>query len=367
MSEQPSRLSRFFERVGLAVCALVLFFVLAEVVARAVDRFVHGVPFFAAGTLTELYVDHPYLGSIPRPGARFGVYEVNSLGFRGREVALPKPAGVFRILTLGGSSTWDQTVSGTDATWAAQLEDRLNATRAPDDPRFEVVNGGVPGYNSAEDVMNFLWRGVYVEPDAVIVYQGYNDYIPNRWPGFRPDYAHFRHRTRTLSALLAERSRFLHWFRQALLQAGGPRGEVYDEVTAPGIAAYQENLRRIAVLARARGIQPLLSTFAVAVTEENLRTDPDKLAQVPRNMEVLSFRGVMDAHEKYNQAVRAVATELGVPLADIDAGVPPTFEFFADHCHFTDAGSRRAAAVFADAVRAHLDVRRTAPPAATAR
>jgi lysophospholipase L1-like esterase len=354
--QKAAGLSRFFERVGLAVVSLLVFFLIVEVLTRLGYKVAYGFPFFAGDEYSELYAEHPYLYRVPRPGAQYDVYQVNSHGFRGHEFELPRPPGTFRILALGGSSTWDSNVSGNETTWPAQLETLLNERRGPGAPRFEVVNGGVPGYNSAEDLMNFIWRGVYVDPDAVLLYQGWNDYKPNRWPDFKPDYSNFRQRDHSLFQMLAGKSRFLYWFRRLLVRANSYRGEVHDTAGPEGRAAFQDNLRRIAVLARARGIQPVFATFALSVSEANLRDHADKLGNMSRMVETLTPQGVLDIHAQYNQAVKELAAELGAPWVDVDAGVPKDFEHFTDHCHFSDAGARRAAEVFADGILSQLDV-----------
>ena len=86
---------------------------------------------------------HPYLGYalIPNyrtpPGATQQVSH-NSLGFRGKETTWEKPAGVYRIVTTGGSSVYGQSESGDAAVWSQKLEEMVQAQRPGF--RVEVVN-----------------------------------------------------------------------------------------------------------------------------------------------------------------------------------------------------------------------------------
>ena len=116
---ESDRASRFFARIGLTVLSLGVFLLLAEGITRVVDGVVNDVPVFGGDRNNTIYTAHPYLYRIPRAGVRYGSFEINRHGFRGREFELPKPAGVFRILVLGGSAVLDPHVSGTDATWVA--------------------------------------------------------------------------------------------------------------------------------------------------------------------------------------------------------------------------------------------------------
>lgn len=91
---------------------------------------------------------------------------INSLGLRGPEVTLPKPPGSFRILILGDSFTEGKQVSF-EETFARQLEGRLAA--ALPDRQWEVVNAGVSGYGTADEIKFFEAYGHDLGADLVIL------------------------------------------------------------------------------------------------------------------------------------------------------------------------------------------------------
>ena len=333
------RIKNFFQNVGIIVTSLVVFFLLAELVTRTVDGLFTKTSFFGQTKKYALYDDHPFLYKVPKPGSSFGPYTVNSKGFRGREFDLPKPEGTYRILTLGGSAVWCSSVSDDDA-WPAKTDSLLQAKAQELGKRYQVINGGVPGYNSAESFMNFVWRGLPIQPDAVLVYQGYNDFKPNRWPGeFKSDYSHFRMLDHGLAKSFAESSHFIARFRQLIERLRPSSGERHDDVLEAGVQAFQNNLRRIVVIARAKGIQPLLATYAMSVTEANYEKHYDKLERLERYLPWLSPAGVMQAHKRYNQKVVELGKEMGVPVIDLDSSVPKDFDHFQDHCHLTKKGA----------------------------
>ena len=121
--------------------ALFVLVVLAEAVVRYRERHRASVP----GSMPSLFYPHARLQrAMVRNFDYFGWVKVNSAGFRGPEVAEPKPEGVVRIMAVGGSVTFDFQVSGDDKAWPARLEhylDRFNSR-----PRVEVINAGVGGY-----------------------------------------------------------------------------------------------------------------------------------------------------------------------------------------------------------------------------
>lgn len=104
---------------------------------------------------------------------------INSLGLRGDEIQ-DKQDGVTRILMLGGSTTFGWYALDDQSTIPAYLEKKLN-----ENGKFEVINGGhLNGASFFET--NLLERLSVLEPDIVIVYDGYND-ITTPLPSKTPD------------------------------------------------------------------------------------------------------------------------------------------------------------------------------------
>jgi lysophospholipase L1-like esterase len=95
---------------------------------------------------------------------------INSAGFRGPEVSLGKPAGTLRVLLIGDSFTFGYGVAD-DSTLAVQLQ-REFAKASRDCPRVEVINGGVNGYDTDQEVMFLRRVGLLYHPDVVIL--GFN-------------------------------------------------------------------------------------------------------------------------------------------------------------------------------------------------
>ncbi len=108
------------------------------------------------------------------PGFRAEVdgidYRVNSRGLRGAEVDARKPDGKQRVLLVGDSYAFGLGVTEGDAI-AAQLQSLLPAT--------EVLNLGVPGYQTRQEALLLQRVGFELAPDLVILLYFANDKEPN--------------------------------------------------------------------------------------------------------------------------------------------------------------------------------------------
>jgi len=140
--------------------AISLLAVLGEVACRLF------APQTAQGTLPDWllkmlqFSDDMYLGWELRPG----VLDHNSAGMRGREITPQKRPGVWRIAMLGDSVTYGLGVDA-DQAFPSLLESQLNAVGSG---AVEVLNCGVPGYNSFQEYTLLQRRVLEFEPDLVI-------------------------------------------------------------------------------------------------------------------------------------------------------------------------------------------------------
>jgi len=98
----------------------------------------------------------------------------NSHGLRGPEIP-PKPAGEYRILSLGESTTFAKQIEY-DESYSAVLEQKLNGDGGGKPVR--VVNAGVPGYTLFQGYQFLVHRSAELEPDGVLLYFGINDFLP---------------------------------------------------------------------------------------------------------------------------------------------------------------------------------------------
>jgi len=132
------------------------------------------------------YTADPTLGWALRPGASAweadeGVAwsKINSHGYRDRERATSKPQDVYRVAVLGDSCTEARQVA-MDKTFTSLAEEELNRRRCRGERKVEVLNFGVPGYGTAQELLQLRERVWKFSPDMIVLqfYAG-NDIFNN--------------------------------------------------------------------------------------------------------------------------------------------------------------------------------------------
>src|SRR6266516_692129 len=116
----------------LPVFSILLTFFLLEMGARlwlryfaTSDQYDRYVLFTSIKPEDYAWTPHPYLSYAPTPNYHKVRIFHNSLGYRNTEFSLEKPKGVYRIVALGGSSTYDVRIEDNEKTFTAQLEKLL--------------------------------------------------------------------------------------------------------------------------------------------------------------------------------------------------------------------------------------------------
>ena len=245
---------------------------------------------------------HPTRGYTLRAGyegeSAYGIpFRVSAQGFRSPEVAVPKPAGTKRVLLLGDSVTWGAGVRE-EETFARRLERSLGAELACP---VEVVNTGVSGYGTIEELDVLEQEGLAFEPDVVVVYHVENDNVT------------ISHAQGPFAALVKDRIVYRSYLIGAALQAyrnarwrleaarAGGETVAYTKTqlawderpgTEPSLAA----LRRIAALAREHGARGVLASHW------SVTLDPS-------------------ADARRNGILRAIADETGMRFVDVGEGL----------------------------------------------
>jgi hypothetical protein len=126
-------------------------------------------------TYPGFYTTDRYTGIKHRPNVRSwhqqegGAYvAINSDGLRDREHPEQKPENTLRIAVLGDSYTAALQVAVDMAFWSI-LEHRLNACGPFGTKKIEVINFGVGGYGTAQELLTLQHRVWKYSPDIVLL------------------------------------------------------------------------------------------------------------------------------------------------------------------------------------------------------
>jgi lysophospholipase L1-like esterase len=172
-------------RVGLAISGISLLLSLGalELGIRLVDPL--GISYYeriGEYMRNKLHDDQLVFRHKPSWETRYGDVHVtyNELGLRDRPI-LPKAPDEYRILALGDSVTFGWGVDQ-DKTFAARLEAILpSRLHRP----VRVINSGVGGYNTVQEVTYFKQEGIALQPDLVLLTYVQND-IDELNPAWNP-------------------------------------------------------------------------------------------------------------------------------------------------------------------------------------
>jgi len=264
----------------------------------------------------------------PAPGFR-GEFmgkpvSINALGLRGAEVAIPKPAGLKRVVCFGDSITFGYG-AGDEETYAYRLGRLLEERHA------EVVNAGVTGFTSHQ-VRRLVHRLLpRLQADVATICIGWND--GNR------RYADDREYERRLHMVMAVEGPLDHLFLYRTMKAAyarafalrgldGRKGSAQLGRRAT-LEQYRENLAAIVAECRANGTQPVF----IALPR---RKRPGEVLPEPA----------------YAKAFAEESRTLDVPLLSsgelgLDATVESNDADFIDLLHLSPAGNERMAELLA--------------------
>lgn len=379
MGEGPSRqpVRRALRRSLVALSSLALALVVAELAARwwlanaasdeSLSRF---------GTFEEiersrdlLLERHHYLPFVPKPGYRSGPNQHDSRGFRGEEVAVPKPPGVFRIVLVGGSTTYTQRVKDYRESFPYVLQRLL---RERGHASVEVVNAGVNDYSTWETLLNLELRVLDLDPDLVGIYHGINDVHARLvWPHerYRGDNSGSRRPygiacscpsalehvalgriARGLLGLRSPDTGFAstspeggsnHAVEFAVQWAEGtyPSGIFREASAAEMLRAnppvyFERNLRACIGVCRAMGVGVFLATFKHS----------DAFPRDPR----VASEEYVGAYAEQNAVVQRLAESTGTPCLDLARIMPDDRRYYVDGRHLTAEGAALKASLYAD-------------------
>ena len=302
---------------------------------REMDHYTYSIP----------NVLSPFVGTGPEPGQHQNA-SINSMQFRStKEVAMPKPHGVYRIFLTGGSTAFGSGAPSQDKIIGQYLENFLNAEAGPSAQlRYEVFTLANPAWTSTHERIAIENRLSELEPDMVVSFSGNNDV---HWAGAGRDIFWLRTYGDQHYWDILNTARKLGHF-PPMTDVLGTAAPVSPTFVG---ARLEKNVRLSAVALAMKGanyvyvLQPTiaLTSKPLSPREEKLRT-----------------RLLPPALENFTKSYQEMKTRLAalridrffyLDQSDAFAGLSANDEVFLDSYHFGDRGNAIVARKIADGLR----------------
>ncbi len=277
----------------------------------------------------------------------------NTEGYRGEEFSVEKPSGTFRIVAIGSSTTYTESVDNYQNSFTYLLEKELhekyNLTY------IEVINGGVGGYLSYDTLINFEFRILDLDPDMILLYEGFNDVrvrvVPSELYSGDPSYF-LEIQEHDLPSYL-DNSVFLrivtganpgllksvmsdYRFEGTLITETKYfdylNGTQMDALLRNPPVYFERNLRVISAIADEFNISVVLSTLATT----NETTDGRALSEY-----------YMYGVAEHNEVIKKVGEMKSVILFDFAGIMPKEGKYWTDVMHETEDGAQKKAEIYA--------------------
>lgn len=292
------------------------------------------------------FESHPWLVGIPKANFQMERKKLkishNHDGYRGPEIG-PKQENVKRIVLYGGSSTYGVKVSDHE-TWAFLLSQDLG-------PGFEVVNAGVPGYSSAEAIIQTALQQFDLKPDMAVYYLGWNDIRNQKVPNLKSDYSNFHgksqygqlglNRVENYSAIY----RLFEKFSSKNLKFTYQAVEKWDE---KAIAIYKYNLETLIAINHSKGVR---TVFIPQILNDHLFVGDEANFWIP----YIPAGKVPEIMRLYNETMLSVCEEKNITCASEVLKVVWGPADFIDEGHFSFLGNRKFSEVVAETIRSKND------------
>ncbi len=265
--------------------------------------------------------------------------DTNNLGFRDRDVAVPKPAGVFRIVCLGGSTTEEG--PALEKTYPHLLGEKLMAYFPGKD--IEVINAGTSGMSLRRHVARCA-EYLRLQPDAIVLYEGVNDAavdLPALW------HLIMMGPLRSIAA----RSVFLRDYWSGLFYPDPEQRRKDLE------ALSMECLKALHLAAGCEGVRLIVCSVACPEVNALDRTALqyyDYEARNHWNDPLLTFRMYADTIEAWNSDLAEYCAREKILYVPVNEALRHEPGVFGDFCHMTDSGIERKAEVVFRYVKDYL-------------
>lgn len=293
----------------------------------------------------EIFKAHPYLVGVPKKNVslkmRGKIYSHNSQGFRAKD--FPPKSNKIRVATIGGSTTYCIGVNDKE-TWTYYLDSFLQKN-------YEVLNFGIPGHSTVENIILSSFILPEYKADIAIVYAGLNDLRNANVKNLNADYSNFHAPSLYGTLGFCPQNSHLHFasikFLTIVLQKIGyyplceyhkmnVSGKETKEIDKYALSLYKRNLKNLVAILKNQNIKIIF--VPQVMTQNSVEGGKYKwwAPYIPDDV----FDKFLN---EYNRAMTEVAKETGVICVNYILQASWTESDYSDPSHFSAKGNLRFA------------------------
>ncbi len=348
-------MKKVFSYIGINFMVLSALLVAIEIVIQFVYFSKNGyfIAFKPISQHSELFETHPFLVVRPKASVKAEMHEsvvtaITTTKEHTRWTGAPEEDDeLIRVAILGGSTTFGTGVTDEDS-WPAQLQARLG-------DRYAVINYGLPGFSTAENIIQMALVVPEKQPHIVIFYEGWNDIHNYHVNDLGADYySHGMQQAGHLGLDVHEKRYQLAttWMadklKTKLTGAGQPTLQVKD-VPDPFVdKVYARNLSSLKALAENSGA---FAVFIPQVLNYPEFYGKEGSRHWSKHIKDNAMPALMD---RFNTFVKGVCSpnEKGCTVLSEVLDEPWVEQDFVDEGHFSKAGGVKMSAIVAEQIRA---------------
>jgi lysophospholipase L1-like esterase len=313
---------------------------------------------------------HRYLGYTPKPNFKSKKNQHNQFGFRGEKIKQLKDESTYRIICIGGSTTYGTAVEDYKNTYPYLLEKQLNDSGKK---KIEVINAGVKGYSSFESLLNFQLNLLEFNPDLIIINHGINDLSTRLvWPpeAYRGDNSGYR--VDPYPQHLAYDANWINYFylgrlvkqklmsdyefqKEHLQSIGRAKTDISFEIryqnlkeTYPSGFFLEHPIEEILLANPPKFLKRNLSLMGEIAKENGIATLYTSFLYHKEAKSSMALPALAVEISKQNELIETLATEKGFYFFDLARSNNEFEAYFTDDVHLNEKGNQLKAMLFAN-------------------
>ncbi len=335
-----------------------LFVISLEILARIDDTISYGANPLGPYDPESMLLDRDENGVKGKAHGHYEKWMLNSLGFRGPEVVIPKPSGLLRIVTLGASETFGQYESAGEE-WPNQLRRELKS--AFPDKQIEVVNVAIVGLTMGSLARYYHHRVEGLHPDIVLLYPHFVEFVAGKPPRKETQVAKTGSVQKTNKAFssfgpsrflpklkIAIKSKapsfFVTWVQNRILQVNLAKIDTSLQISkldTVRLATFDSLLSQFSQQLQNQGVALMVSEYACTFQKASREESIEGMENLWRRYPWMSRSLLVNGLQVYNQHIAEIANRNGalfIPEATLLVDYQKNW--VGDGIHFTDAGAR---------------------------